>query len=107
MAWRGGGRRAEGVRLPPRRRPRPLPGLLADLQRDRAALEKLAASSLGGRVYAKEVDRLVRRHGGTSEEAEALVEMGRTESERGDSGDGRLVPVEAARVALFLRREAW
>jgi len=83
------------------------PGLLADLQRDRAALEKLAASSLGGRVYAKEVDRLVRRHGGTSEEAEALVEMGRTESERGDSGDGRLVPVEAARVALFLRREAW
>ncbi|MFC9938316.1 type III-B CRISPR-associated protein Cas10/Cmr2 [Nocardiopsis alba] len=79
------------------------PRLLNDLYRERWALADLASIDRG-RVYAKEVARLVVRHGGTEEDARILVGLGACEHAKPEWDP---VPLEAAKVAVFLRRQTW
>ncbi|MEY9214323.1 hypothetical protein NI17_020380 [Thermobifida halotolerans] len=86
---------AQGAGLSPR--------LVADLWRHRRGLAELASASDSREVYRKEVTRLVLRHGGSRTDADTLVAFGFTEY--ADSGSAP-VPVDAARVAVFLRGES-
>ncbi|OLT29292.1 type III-B CRISPR-associated protein Cas10/Cmr2 [Nocardiopsis sp. CNR-923] len=79
------------------------PRLVNDLYAERAALTDLAASP-HRKTYEAEVARLVLRHGGSARQARDLVNLGR--SEYGESSHAP-VPLAAARVAVFLRRQAW
>lgn len=79
------------------------PRLLNDLYRERWALADLASIDRG-RVYAKEVARLVVRHGGSEEDARALVGLGACEHA---ASGWEPVPLDAAKVAVFLRRQTW
>ncbi|WP_435110444.1 type III-B CRISPR-associated protein Cas10/Cmr2 [Nocardiopsis synnemataformans] len=79
------------------------PRLVNDLYAERAALADLAASP-HRKTYEAEVTRLVLRHGGTAQQARNLVNLGR--SEHGEASHAP-VPLAAARVAVFLRRQAW
>lgn len=79
------------------------PRLLNDLYRERWALADLASVDRG-RVYAKEVARLVVRHGGSEEDARVLVGLGACEHA---ASEWAPVPLEAAKVAVFLRRQTW
>ncbi len=73
--------------------------LVAVLARDAAEL-----SALPQDLYEAEVSRLVYRHGGTADDARALLRLGREELGPGPGG-ARRRPVAAARVAAFLRQE--
>jgi hypothetical protein len=63
-------------------------------------------SGLGYPMYRAELARLVARHGGGPGDAARLARLGINEKADHRAGDGRvLVPVRAARVAVFLRQE--
>lgn len=85
--------------------PRPLsPRLVTELERD---AEELACPGLPDDLYRAELARLVERHGGTAEDANALVRLGMSErttaAEEGEAAGRR--PAAAARVAVFIRQE--
>ncbi|MFF8763485.1 type III-B CRISPR-associated protein Cas10/Cmr2 [Nocardiopsis dassonvillei] len=79
------------------------PRLVNDLHAERASLADLATSP-HRKTYEAEVTRLVLRHGGSAQQARSLVNLGR--SEHGEDSHAP-VPLAAARVAVFLRRQAW
>ncbi|SKA23214.1 CRISPR-associated protein, Cmr2 family [Marinactinospora thermotolerans DSM 45154] len=81
------------------------PRLINDLYSERAALAELATGSSRVRgVYMAEVTRLVLRHGGTEEQAQSLMRLGQSEHTEKSYAP---VPLAAAQVALFLRRQTW
>lgn len=79
------------------------PRLINDLYAERAALADLAESP-HKKTYEAEVTRLVLRHGGSRQQARNLVNLGRSEHSETSHAP---VPLAAARVAVFLRRQAW
>ena len=79
------------------------PRLVNDLHAERESLADLARSPYK-KTYEAEVTRLVLRHGGNAQQARSLMNLGRSEH----SGDSHTpVPLAAAQVAVFLRRQAW
>lgn len=87
------------------------PRLVTELERDEV---ELADPSLSDEWYRAELTRLVRRHGGTTDDAVTLYRLGAREraqrspgtaTRRGVRAGGRGVPARAARVAMFLRQE--
>jgi CRISPR-associated protein Cmr2 len=77
------------------------PRLVTELERDGQEL-----AGLGYPMYRAELARLVARHGGGPGDAARLARLGINEKADHRAGDGRvLVPVRAARVAVFLRQE--
>jgi CRISPR-associated protein Cmr2 len=85
--------------------PRPLsPRLVTELERD---ADELARPGLPDDLYRAELARLVERHGGTADDAKALVRLGMSERtravEEGEASGRR--PAAAARVAVFIRQE--
>ncbi|MFW6638521.1 type III-B CRISPR-associated protein Cas10/Cmr2 [Nocardiopsis algeriensis] len=79
------------------------PRLINDLYSERTALARLADGAHNN-IYEGEVTRLVRRHGGSEQDARHLLNLGR--SEHGGQAHAP-VPLAASRVAVFLRRQAW
>jgi CRISPR-associated protein Cmr2 len=79
------------------------PRLVADLERD---ADELADPGLGD-LYRLEIARLVVRHGGSSEDAKALAQLGLRErsGQPPDSVEPARRPAAAARVAVFIRQE--
>jgi CRISPR-associated protein Cmr2 len=85
--------------------PRPLsPRLVTELERD---ADELAGPGLLDDLYRAEIARLVQRHGGTAEDAKALVRLGMSERTVAGRVGGASVrrPAAAARVAVFIRQE--
>lgn len=80
------------------------PRLINDLYSARTALGDLVSRTAYRKIYEAEVTRLVLRHGGDESQARSLLNLGR--SEHADITDAP-VPLAAARVAVFLRRQAW
>lgn len=82
------------------------PRLVNRLERDGEELARLSRADKNPELFADELTRLVRRHGGSTAEAAALSRLGLRERAAGnDAGQPGRVPVRAARVAVFLRQE--
>lgn len=79
------------------------PRLVSVLERDGGELAGIGPA----RVYRAEMRRLVGRHGGDRDDADALIRLGRFERSRSAAPVERelRLPAPAARVAVFLRQE--